>query len=88
MRELCREAVDAALAAGATYADARAVLRRGQRVATKNGRVDVVVDDAGAEEWTLGLRVPSWSADARVAVNGAQVPLERDRRGYVPVRRR
>ena len=53
-----------------------------------DGRIDVVVDGADAQEWTLALRVPPWSADARIGVNGAQVPLERDRRGYVAVRRR
>ena len=35
MRDLCASAVDAALAAGASYADARAVSRRSQKVATK-----------------------------------------------------
>jgi DUF1680 family protein len=53
-----------------------------------DGRVDVVVDDPGAQDWTLGLRVPAWSADTRIGLNGAELPLDRDRRGYVAVRRR
>ena len=40
VRDLCASAVDAALAAGASYADARAVSRRSQAVATKNGSVE------------------------------------------------
>ena len=42
MRDLCRQAVEAAVAAGASYADARAVVRRSQRIATKNGAVETV----------------------------------------------
>ncbi len=44
MRELCDAAVEAALRLGASYADARAVVRRAQSVATKNGRVESVND--------------------------------------------
>jgi TldD protein len=54
VRDLCAVAVDAAVAAGATYADARAVTRRGQLVATKNGRVDQLSD---AESEGIGVRV-------------------------------
>ena len=54
MRELCREAVDAALAAGAEYADARAVVERLQQVATKNRRTESVTD---AESEGIGVRV-------------------------------
>lgn len=45
MRDLAQLAVEAALAAGAEYADARAVVRRSQAVATRNGRVETL-DDA------------------------------------------
>ncbi len=54
MRELCDEAVAAALAAGASYADARVVLRRKQDVATRNQRVDRL-DDTESEG--IGVRV-------------------------------
>jgi TldD protein len=54
VRDLCATAVDAAVAAGAAYADARAVVRRGQVVATKNGRVDRLND---AESEGIGVRV-------------------------------
>ncbi|MGB2952506.1 MAG: DNA gyrase modulator, partial [Gaiellaceae bacterium] len=54
MRELCDLAVSTALAAGASYADARVVHRRSQTVATKNGRVERV-DDLESEG--IGVRV-------------------------------
>ena len=54
MRELCDEAVSAALAAGASYADARVVNRRSQTVATRNQRVDRL-DDVESEG--IGVRV-------------------------------
>ncbi len=54
MRELCRTAVEAALAAGASYADARIVVRRAQRIATKNGLVDEISD---LESEGIGVRV-------------------------------
>ena len=44
MRELCETAVEAALGAGAVYADARAVIRRSQQVLTKNRKVESVTD--------------------------------------------
>src|SRR5262249_31453637 len=44
VRDLCRNAVDAALGAGASYADARGVVKRSQSVATKNGNVEAVAD--------------------------------------------
>ena len=55
MRALCEEAVAAALAGGASYADARAVVRRSQLVATKNRRVDQVDDVAHSLEPLLEL---------------------------------
>ena len=54
MRDLCASAVEAALAAGASYADARAVVRRCQTVATKNGSVETVRD---VESEGIGVRV-------------------------------
>jgi TldD protein len=54
VRELCEAAVDAAIGAGATYADARVVARRDQRVATRNRRVDDVTD---VESGGIGVRV-------------------------------
>ena len=74
MRDLCKAAVDAALAAGATYADARAVVRRSQAVATKNGRVENVTD---LETEGIGVRVlvgGAWgfSCDRRLNADGAR----------------
>ena len=73
MRALARDAVDAALHAGADYADARAVLRRSQRVATKNGNVDSVSD---SETAGIGVRVLvggcwGFACDPRLSDEGA-----------------
>ena len=54
MRALAEAAVDAALGAGASYADARAVSMRRQYVITKNGQVD---DMSDAESAGVGVRV-------------------------------
>jgi TldD protein len=54
VRDLCRNAVDAALGAGASYADARGVFKRSQSVATKNGNVEAVSD---VETEGIGVRV-------------------------------
>src|SRR5581483_3407453 len=74
MREACAAAVDAAPGAGAGYADARAVLRRRQSVATKNGRVETL-SDAGTEG--IGVRVlvgGAWgfACDRRLTPEGAR----------------
>jgi TldD protein len=74
VRDLCRAAVDAALGAGADYADARAVLRRNQSVATKNGRVEALND---SESEGIGVRVlvgGAWgfACDRRLAADGAR----------------
>jgi len=54
VRALCEEAVAAALAGGASYADARAIVRRSQLVSTKNRRIDQL-DDVETEG--IGVRV-------------------------------
>ena len=74
MRDLCKAAVDAALGAGATYADARAVVRRSQAVSTKNGRVENVTD---LETEGIGVRVlvgGAWgfACDRRLVAEGAR----------------
>jgi len=74
VRELCDEAVSAALAGGASYADARVVLRRVQTVATRNGRVDRLDD---AESQGLGVRAlvdGAWgfACDRRLSIEGAR----------------
>jgi TldD protein len=74
VRDLCALAVDAALGAGASYADARAVLRRNQRVSTKNGNVESVQD---LESEGIGVRVlvdGAWgfSCDRRLSDDGAR----------------
>src|SRR5213078_357708 len=74
MRELCDEAVAAALAAGASYADARIVVRRNQTVATRNQRVDRL-DDTETEG--IGVRVlvgGAWgfACDRRLSDPGAR----------------
>jgi TldD protein len=74
VRSLCALAVDAALGAGASYADSRAVVRRSQRVATKNGRVETVTD---SESEGIGVRVlvgGAWgfACDRRLSDKGAR----------------
>ena len=74
MRDLCAHAVDVALGAGASYADGRAVVRRSQRVATKNGRVETVND---VESEGIGVRVlvgGAWgfACDRRLTAEGAR----------------
>ena len=81
MREACAAAVDAALGAGASYADARAILRRSQSVGTRNGRVITLTD---AETEGIGVRVlvgGSWgfACDRRLSTRSA-----RERRRYAP----
>src|SRR5438270_8286230 len=79
VRGLAEQAVEAALAAGASYADARALTRRSQRVATKNGRVDSLADE---ESEGIGVRVlvgGAWgfACDRRLGKDGAQEAARR-----------
>jgi TldD protein len=79
VRGACEEAVAAALAAGASYADARAIVRRSQVVSTKNRRVDRV-DDFESEG--IGVRVlvdGAWgfACDRRVDRAGATEAAQR-----------
>jgi TldD protein len=74
MRDLCAAAVDAAVSAGAEYADARAVVRRAQYVATKNGAVEQLTD---TESEGIGVRVlvrGAWgfACDRRLTAEGAR----------------
>src|SRR2546423_2011888 len=67
-------AVETALAAGASYADARVVFRRNQLVSTKNGRVETVQD---VDSEGLGVRVlvgGAWgfACDRRLSDAGAR----------------
>ena len=79
MRELCDEAVSAALAAGASYADARVHQRRSQTVATRNQRVDRL-DDVESEG--IGVRVlvgGAWgfACDNRLSAESARATAQR-----------
>jgi TldD protein len=74
VRRLCETAVDTALGAGASYADARVVLRRAQMVATKNGQVEEISD---LDSEGIGVRVlvdGAWgfAADRRSTPDGAR----------------
>jgi TldD protein len=79
VRELCDAAVEAALRLGASYADARAVVRRAQSVATKNGRVESVND---LETEGIGVRLlvdGAWgfACDRRLTKEGAEEAARR-----------
>jgi TldD protein len=74
VRELCETAVAAALGAGASYADARVVVRRSQVVGTRNQRVERL-DDSETEG--IGVRVlvdGAWgfACDRRLEESGAE----------------
>jgi TldD protein len=74
VRELCEHAVAAALGAGASYADARVVVRRSQVVGTRNQRVERL-DDSETEG--IGVRVlvgGAWgfACDRRLDTKGAE----------------
>src|SRR5262245_27104541 len=74
VRERCEHAVAAALGAGASYADARAVVRRAQVVGTRNRRVERL-DDTQTEG--IGVRVlvdGGWgfACDRRLENGGAE----------------
>jgi TldD protein len=73
MRDVCAAAVDRALGAGASYADARTILRRTQAVGTRDGRV-VTLNDV--ETQGIGVRVlvaGAWgfACDRRLDAAGA-----------------
>ncbi|ESW59792.1 MAG: hypothetical protein Q27BPR15_15505 [Rhodobacter sp. CACIA14H1] len=51
-----------------------------------DGAVEVTVTPERAAAFTLSLRIPSWCRAARLAVNGAEVPVVPER-GYVRLRR-
>jgi len=79
MRELPQAAVDHALHAGARYADARAVVRRSQMVATRNREPDTLAD---GETEGLGVRVlvgGAWgfACDPRLSPAGAEAAARR-----------
>jgi TldD protein len=79
LRTLCEHAVEVATGSGAAYADARAVTRRVQHVATKNGEVESVSD---AETEGIGVRVlvdGAWgfACDRRLSEAGAREAAER-----------
>ena len=70
MKALAEAAIDAAVGAGASYADARAVSLRRQYVITKNGQVDDLSDgeSEGIGVRVLGARRPQ--GDLTVAQDG------------------
>jgi TldD protein len=79
MRDVCRQAIEAALGAGASYADARAIARRSQLVTTKNGEVETVSD---TETEGIGVRVlvdGAWgfACDRRLEAAGARDAAQR-----------
>jgi TldD protein len=79
VRELCEHAVAAALGAGASYADARVVVRRSQVVGTRNRRVERLAD---SESEGIGVRVligGAWgfACDRRLGTAGAEAAAQK-----------
>ncbi|MGA7270534.1 MAG: TldD/PmbA family protein [Acidimicrobiia bacterium] len=58
--DLARRAVESAVAAGATYADARVVIRRHERIAARNGEIDHTDRDEDAGIGVRALLGSSW----------------------------
>ncbi|MEX1162720.1 MAG: TldD/PmbA family protein [Nitriliruptor sp.] len=89
--DLAGAAVEAALAAGATYADARLVRRRSERIAARNGEFETV---ATAEDLGIGVRAligSSWGfaatsdlTDAAAAKAGAEATATAKASALVP----
>jgi TldD protein len=89
--DLASAAVEAALAAGATYADARVVRRRSERIAARNGELETVATD---EDLGLGVRAligSSWGfaatsdlTDAAAARAGAEATATAKASALVP----
>ncbi len=50
------------------------------------GRIAVRVSDVPADPWELSLRIPAWSRNTELAVNGDSVPIELHA-GYVTLQR-
>jgi TldD protein len=93
VRDVCGLAIETALARGADYADARAVVRRDQHVSTKNGEIEsasdveteglgvrVLVGGAWGFAGTAGLTEARAGEAARRAVDFARASAERSRR--------
>ena len=51
------------------------------------GEIAIRIDETDAEPWTLSLRVPAWSDDATLSVNGEQIPDSQRDNGYLSVSR-
>ena len=77
MQDLAKAAVDAALGAGASYADARAVSLRRQYVITKNGNIEDLSD---TESEGIGVRVLVDGAWGLPASDGSTRPVPETRR--------
>ncbi len=52
-----------------------------------DGRVEIGIDDAPGDEWTLSLRIPSWALGAAVSVNGTESADQPEPGGYLRLRR-
>jgi len=78
MKELAELAVGRARQAGASYADARAILMRQQRIHTRNGAADALTDST---EQGIGIRViagGAWGFAATAALIPAEVRATAD----------
>ncbi|HEY9291515.1 MAG TPA: beta-L-arabinofuranosidase domain-containing protein [Microlunatus sp.] len=52
-----------------------------------HGRVVITIDQAAGEDWALALRIPSWSPQPEMLINGEPQPVKADDSGYLSVRR-
>ncbi len=51
-----------------------------------DGAVTVIIDDSPGEQWTLSVRIPSWSSNMSFSINGDEAP-SRVEQGYLRLRR-
>ena len=91
--DLAAAAVDAAIAAGASYADARVVLRRHERVAAQNGELETVTRSEDAGVGVRALIGSSWGfastsdlTDTAAARAGAEATATAKASALVPGR--
>jgi TldD protein len=91
MFDYARAAVEAALAAGASYADARVVIRRHERIGAHNGELQSVTNDEGAGVGVRALIGSSWGfaatgelTDAAAARAGAEATATAKASALVP----
>lgn len=53
-----------------------------------NGQVEIVIEEAPADPWTLSLRIPSWAVNATLTLNGTAIGTNPEPGTYLRMRDR